>query len=113
MVFGNVPVGSTAQRTLTISNTGNSTLNVSGLSYPSCLSGNWSGAIAASSSHDVTITFSPLLQTSYGGNITVNSDKTAGTSTIAFSGAGTSSRTEHPNCNASGNNYSARGVLQH
>jgi hypothetical protein len=89
MAFGNVPVGSSAQRTLTINNTGNSTLNVSGLSYPSCLSGNWSGAIAANSSHDVTITFSPLLQTSYGGNITVNSDMTAGTSTIPFSGAGT------------------------
>ena len=89
MTFGSVPVGSTAQRTLTIHNTGNSTLNVNGLSYPSCLSGNWSGAIAASSSHDVTITFSPSAQTSFGGNITVNSDMTSGTSTITFSGAGT------------------------
>ena len=102
MVFGDVPVGSSLQRTLTISNTGNSTLNVSGLSYASCLSGNWSGAIAEGSSHNVTITFSPLLQSSYSGNITVNSDKTAGTSTISFSGTGTARYTLMTPVNPSG-----------
>ena len=88
--FGNVVVGASAQRTLTITNSGNSTLNVSGLSYPGGFSGNWpSGTIPAGGSQNVTATFSPTAAASYGGTVTVNSDKTIGTNTIAASGTGT------------------------
>ncbi|MEY2579605.1 MAG: hypothetical protein QOI49_2429 [Verrucomicrobiota bacterium] len=88
LAFGNVSVGSSAQRTLTISNTGNSILTVSSLSYPAGFSGSFSGTIAANSSRDVTVTFSPGAAAGYGGTITVNSDKTSGTNTISCSGTG-------------------------
>jgi surface antigen len=88
LAFGNVTVNSSAQSTLTIYNTGNSTMTVSSISYPSGFSGNWSGTIVAGGSQPVTVTFSPTSATSYGGTITVNSDKTSGVNTIAASGTG-------------------------
>ena len=93
LAFGNVTVGASAQSTLNIANTGNSTLTVSSISYPSGFSGSWSGTIAAGSSQNVTVTFSPSAATSYGGTVTVNSDKTSGVNTIAASGTGTAAPT--------------------
>jgi surface-anchored protein len=90
LAFGNVPVGQTAARTLTISNPGNATLNVSGITYPARFTGNWnSGSIAAGSAINVTVTFAPSAETNYSGNITINSSATTGTNTIAASGTGT------------------------
>ena len=89
LAFGDVTVGGSLQRTLTIANTGNATLTVSGVSYPTGFSGNWAGGtIAAGASQQVTVTFAPTAVTAYGGTITVNSDATAGTNTIAASGNG-------------------------
>ena len=91
MAFGQIIVGSTVMRTLTISNTGNSPLNVTGITYPSGLSGNWSGgAIAAGASQNITVTFSPTSATTLSGNITIASDATSGTNTIAVSGSSVS-----------------------
>jgi hypothetical protein len=95
LVFGNVQVGKSSQSTLTINNTGNSTLTVSSISYPNGFSGNWSGGtIAAAGSHLVTVTFSPTSAISYGSTITVNSNKTSGTNTIPASGIGVSVATK-------------------
>ena len=93
LAFGSVTVGTSAQRTLTIANTGNSALTVSGISYPGGFSGNWSGAIAAGGSQDVTVTFLPTSAISYGGDLTVISDKTGGASSIEVSGIGILDRT--------------------
>ena len=88
--FGGVRVGTLAQRTLTIANTGNSTLTVSGISYPSEFRGDWpGGTIAAGGSQNVIVTFSPASEIGYGGDLAVNSDKTSGTETRALSGTGT------------------------
>ncbi len=89
LAFGNVAVGSSAQRPLAISNIGNSALTVSSISYPTGFSGNFSGAIPAGSSQNVTVTFSPAAATTYGGTVTVNADQTSGTNTITASGTGT------------------------
>src|SRR5665213_903591 len=89
LAFGSVTVNSSAQSTLTIYNTGNSTMTVNSISYPSGFSGSWSGTISAGGSHAVTVTFSPTSATSYGGTVTVNSDATSGVNTIAASGTGT------------------------
>ena len=89
LAFGSVMVGSSAQSTLTINNTGNSTMTISSISYPGGFSGNWSGTIAAGGSQPVTVTFSPVSATSYSGTVTVNSDMTSGVNTIATSGTGT------------------------
>jgi hypothetical protein len=86
--FGNVPVGQSAQRNMTISNTGNSPMTVSSISYPSGFSGDWSGGtIPGGNARMFTVTFLPDSQTSYGGTVTVNSDAT-GPNTIPASGAG-------------------------
>lgn len=88
--FGNLTVGETATRTLTISNTGNAPLNVSSINYPAGFSGNWnSGSIAAGSSQNVTVTFTPTAAQNYGGTIAVNSDATSGTNSVSASGSGT------------------------
>lgn len=91
--FGSVTVGQTATRTLTIYNDGNSTLSVSGISYPPGFSGNWSGTVGAGSSQPVTVTFAPSSVTTYGGTVTVSSDKTGGTNTTSCSGSGVSAPT--------------------
>ncbi|MGH7971364.1 MAG: MBG domain-containing protein, partial [Limisphaerales bacterium] len=87
--FGNVTLGTTAQATLTIANTGNSIMTVNSIAYPAGFSGAWSGAIAAGGSQPVTVTFSPTSAISYGGNISVSADQTSGNSTYAVSGVGT------------------------
>lgn len=89
LTFGSVVVGNSTTSTMTIANTGNSPMAVSGITFPSGFSGSWSGSIAAGSSHDVSVTFTPTSTSSYGGTITVNSDKTSGTNTISCSGTGT------------------------
>jgi hypothetical protein len=88
LTFGNVPVGSTATSTLTISNTGNSSLSVTGITYPAGYSGVFSGSIPAGGSANVTVTFSPTAVQSFSGNLTVASNKTSGTNTRAVSGSG-------------------------
>jgi hypothetical protein len=88
LAFGNVTAGSSAQTTLTIYNGGNSPLTVTSLSLPSGFSGTWSGTIPSAGSQNVTVTFSPIAGTTYGGTVTVNSNSTAGTNTMSASGTG-------------------------
>ncbi len=89
LAFGEVQAGSTATAILHISNTGNDVLNVTGLSLPAGFTANWSGgAIPASATQDVTLTFAPGSPGSYGGSVTVLSDATSGTGAIAISGTG-------------------------
>jgi hypothetical protein len=89
LAFGSVPVGQAATRTLTLSNTGNSPLTVTSLSYPAGFSGPWSGSIPANGSANVTVTFLPTAVGNYGGTITVQSDATAGSAAFPASGVGT------------------------
>ena len=93
MNFGNVQVGNTSQQTLTITNTGNATLNVSSITYPTGFTGSWNGSIAAGSYYNVTVTFTPSSAITYSGIITINSNATSGTNTINCSGTGTQSST--------------------
>ena len=93
MNFGNVQVGNTSQQTLTITNTGNATLNVSSIAYPTGFTGSWSGNITSGNYHNVTVTFTPSSAITYGGIITINSNATSGTNTISCSGTGTQSST--------------------
>lgn len=88
--FGNVTVGQTSSKILTISNTGNSTLTVSSISTPQGFSGAFSGPIPAGGSANVTINFSPTNVQLYSNNITVISDFTSGTNTINANGNGVS-----------------------
>ncbi len=86
--FGGITVGQTASGTLTITNTGNSQLDVSKITYPTGFSGSWSGSIASGSSQNVTVTFAPTAAIAYSGNIVITSDATAGSPRIAVTGTG-------------------------
>jgi pimeloyl-ACP methyl ester carboxylesterase len=88
MTFGSVVVGSNLARTLTITNSGNAALSVTGLTLPSGFYGSWSGSIAIGGSQTVTVTFTPSAATSYSGNISVQSNATGGTASKAASGTG-------------------------
>ena len=91
LAFGNVPVNTTATRTLTIHNTGNATLTVSSIAYPAGFTGNFAnGTIPAGGSQPVDVTFAPAAAMAFGGTLTVNADQTAGITTTTASGTGTS-----------------------
>jgi Abnormal spindle-like microcephaly-assoc'd, ASPM-SPD-2-Hydin/NHL repeat len=85
---GNVLVGQTATRTLTITNSGDAPLNVSGINYPAGFSGAWSGSIPPGAFTNVTVTFAPNAASAYSGLVTVTSDATAGINVISASGTG-------------------------
>ncbi len=86
--FGDVTIGSSASRTLTIRNIGNKTFNVTGIQVPSGFSGSWSGPIAEDGEQAVNITFSPQSPTQYIGDLQVNSDAMFGAKSLACSGTG-------------------------
>lgn len=89
LAFSNVQKNHTAVRILTIVNSGSDVLAVSGITFPTAFSGDWvSGSIPAGTSKDVNVTFAPTAQQTYGGTITVASNKTAGPNTIICSGTG-------------------------
>ncbi len=90
--FGVVPVNTNLQATLVISNSGNATLHITNIVYPTAFSGSFQGAIAAGKSTNVTVTFSPTAAINYSGSAAVTSDAVAGVNTIAVSGAGAGGR---------------------
>lgn len=90
LAFGSVQVGNTADTTMTITNTGNAVLTVSGMTGPSWVTATWtSGAIAAGGSQQVTIRATPTASGAFSGTVTVNGDHTSGTNTLATSVTGT------------------------
>ncbi len=90
LAFGNVTLGTSTNRTLTINNADNLNLTVSNISYPPGFSGtNWTGGtIVAGGSTNVTVTFSPTAESNYSGVVTVNSDAKDSILTIPISGFG-------------------------
>ncbi len=100
LAFGNVAVGQTGSLTFTITNTGNSTLTIAGITIPNCaatFSATWTnGTIPPGGSQQVTQTYSPTSTQSCSGTLTVNGDQTSGTNTLPISGSGTPSTTPTP-----------------
>jgi len=92
LTFGNVIIGQMSSATLSVLNQGDTLLTVTSVSYPTGFIGLTTGfTVAAGATHDITVTFTPLLAQLYSGNITVDSDADSGTETIACSGTGVSS----------------------
>ena len=88
--FGNVKVGGTSSRLLTITNTGNDTLFVSGFRFPPGLSVIGStGFIPTGAAQNVLVTFAPTTMGPYHGQIVIDSNKTTGSNWINVSGVGT------------------------
>jgi uncharacterized protein YkwD len=90
VAFGSVEIGKTAEQTVTIGNSGTSTLTVTGVAAPGGYATNWAGGlIAPGGSQQVVVRFSPTVAQSYDGTLTINGDQTSGTNTVALSGTGT------------------------
>jgi hypothetical protein len=89
LAFGSVQVGTSATRTLTISNRGDTALRVGFLGLPDGFSGSWSGSISPGASQTVTITFAPTIATTYNGIISVSSNSTFGSNLLPVTGIGT------------------------
>ena len=79
--FGNVKVNETKTKSITISNEGNATLNISGIRLHNKIKNyfsisNWSGSLAPSQTLDINITFIPTENGLKQGLIYIDSDKT-------------------------------------
>ncbi len=96
--FEDEEIGTTSvSKTLTITNNGNSTLQIQGINCPTGFSKDWNGGnISAGSSQNVNITFSPTSAINYADEITVTSDATSGNNTISISGTGVEPPNELP-----------------
>ena len=97
--FSGQVVGTSATRTVTVTNTGNATLtisgtNVSGTSFARAAGGScatsFPATLAAGASCTVVLTFTPATATSYTGALTLTSNAPgSGTATLPLSGVGT------------------------
>lgn len=90
VAFGAVEIGKTAEQTVTIANSGTSTLTVTGIAVPGGYTTTWAGGlIAPGGSQQVVVRFSPTAVQPYDGTLTINGDQTGGANTVALSGTGT------------------------
>ncbi len=83
--FGQVTVGDSPTKFITIANSGTGTLTVSGITGPcggSFFVSFANGAISPASSQNVSVRFAPTAAQSCTGVVTVNGDQTSGTNTI-------------------------------
>lgn len=91
LTFGECQTSKTIQSALVITNSGNTTLNVSSISLPAGFShGTLPATVAAGASAPVTINFNPTAAISYAGSVSIISDATAGTAIAGISGVGVS-----------------------
>jgi hypothetical protein len=88
MSFGETIIGVGKQEILTISNTGNSSMAITDITYPAGFSGSTTGNVEAGGSLQIAITFNPTEAISYAGNIVVASNATGGVNEIAVEGIG-------------------------
>lgn len=89
LAFGDVAGGTTRDLSFTVSNSGTAALTVSAITGPNGFVADWtSGSIAPGGSQTVTVRFTPTIDQSYAGTMTVTNDATAGGNTISVSGRG-------------------------
>jgi large repetitive protein len=88
LAFGNVIVGRSASRIMTITNAGTLTLAISGITSPPGFDASWSGTLPPGRSTNVTVTFAPLSIANYGGAVIVSSDATNGVNSLPATGDG-------------------------
>ncbi|MCH7228315.1 choice-of-anchor D domain-containing protein [Haloferula sp. A504] len=88
LAFGDLGAGSVLESSFTISNLGNSPLEVTSIACPEGFIAAWSGTVPAGGSQQVMVTFAPAEAKLYSGLIEVVSDATGGDATIGCSGNG-------------------------
>jgi hypothetical protein len=98
MNFGEVIIGEPLTKTLTISNSGNASVIITNITYPTDFTGDiTNGTVNPGSTLELSITFTPTESKSYSGNITVTSNANSGSSVMAVNGMGvTITSTDNP-----------------
>jgi len=94
--FGNVKVGSTSSaQSVKITNSGGTAATISGVSAPSgfTTTNTCGSSLAAGASCTASVAFSPTAAQAYAGNLTVSSNATNSTLTVALTGTGATSST--------------------
>ena len=91
--FGNVNVGSSGPQTLTVSNTGGSTLNVTGITVSGTDAAEFSASptsfnVNAGGNQDVTVTFSPTSTGSKSASLSIAHNASGSPSAVTLSGTG-------------------------
>jgi photosystem II stability/assembly factor-like uncharacterized protein len=87
--FGDVIVPNASSKTIVISNTGNSPLTISKITYPEGFDGDTNpGLVLAGSSLQLKVTFRPTEAIDYAGSIIIQSNATSGTSSVIAKGKG-------------------------
>ena len=87
--FGDLLVGTSAERPISVRNTGNGPMTVTGITGPGSLTASWtSGQIPAGGSQDVMLRFAPTEARSYVGTVTVSANHTSGLNTIPMNARG-------------------------
>lgn len=89
--FGDVLIGASSERTLTIANRGTAPLTVSSLTVTGGLAAHitasWtSGTVSAGGAQSVVIRFAPTTAGAFNGTVVVNGDQNSGANAIAISG---------------------------
>jgi len=86
--FGEVEVGQTAERSLTIHNEGWATLGVEDISLPPGFSATFAGRVDPGDAVEVEVSFAPTKRKAYQGDLTVASDAIVGAAALPLAGAG-------------------------
>lgn len=89
--FGDVAVGTSVQKTLRLTNNGTGTITVSSISVASPFSVNWTGGpIAAGTTKEVLVIYSPTATGTATQQVSINSDAINSTETVTATGNGIS-----------------------
>lgn len=90
LAFGDIILPEKGTKTFTISNTGTDVLTINSITFPTGFSGDLAAGstINAGANKVVTVTFTPTEAKEYSGTVSLTSNATSGTSTIAVSGKG-------------------------
>ncbi|SDD10231.1 choice-of-anchor D domain-containing protein [Niabella drilacis] len=85
--FGNIAVGSFNTKTFTVSNTGNAPLMINSITTPNAVFAlNFGTTVAANSSQEIVVKFSPTAIQSYSGSLSISTN--GGNANISLEGAG-------------------------
>lgn len=86
--FGEVTINQTAKALLSITNTGKDELTVEHIDVPNGFSADYSGVVLPGATVSVDVSFTPTSEKEYSGILTVISNATGGSNTIAVKGTG-------------------------
>lgn len=89
LAFGDVLMGTSAEKVIRLLNRGTGPMTVTGLVWPNGYSVSWTqGVIQPAQWQDITVRFSPTAMQAYNGTLTVNGDQTSGANTFLVTGRG-------------------------